>query len=148
MIIFGLILTTFKLSVVFRGSWGSCVNWLEPKTEPPSGNLAWPNPWNALYDDDGRYSHQNEMDFDVITRRTRLLHLLSIWTLDNVKYYFQTPSCNILRVKLNKIIKFTEVMIQKSWSKFCGIQTGDFKIARQPTSKRSRVRNLDNFTFF
>jgi len=35
MIIFESILTTFKASVVFRGSWGSSVNWLEPKTKPP-----------------------------------------------------------------------------------------------------------------
>jgi len=34
MIIFELILTTFKLSAVFRFSSGSSVNWLEPKTEP------------------------------------------------------------------------------------------------------------------
>jgi len=32
MIIFGLILTTFKLSIVFRGSWGSIENW--PIVEP------------------------------------------------------------------------------------------------------------------
>jgi hypothetical protein len=35
MIIFGLILTTFKLSIIFRGSSGSSVNWLEPKIETP-----------------------------------------------------------------------------------------------------------------
>jgi len=34
------ILTTFKLSFVFRGSLGSIENQLEPKTKPPSGNLA------------------------------------------------------------------------------------------------------------
>ncbi len=44
MIIFESILTFFKLSVVFRGSWGSCVNWLEPKIDPPSVNLVCPNP--------------------------------------------------------------------------------------------------------
>jgi len=44
MIIFGPILTTFKLSIVYRGSWGSIENWLEPKTKPPSGNLACSNP--------------------------------------------------------------------------------------------------------
>jgi len=38
----------FKLSIVFRGSWGSSVNWLEPKIEPLSVNLACPNQWNAL----------------------------------------------------------------------------------------------------
>jgi len=32
MIIFGLILTTFKFSIIFRGSWGSIENWLEHKT--------------------------------------------------------------------------------------------------------------------
>jgi len=37
------ILTLLKSSVVFKGSWGSCVNWLEPKIEPPSANLACPN---------------------------------------------------------------------------------------------------------
>jgi len=36
MIIFLLILTPF----IFGGSWGSIENWLEPKTKPPSGNLA------------------------------------------------------------------------------------------------------------
>jgi hypothetical protein len=38
------ILTTFKASIIFRGIWGSIENWLEPKTEPPSGNLVCPNP--------------------------------------------------------------------------------------------------------
>jgi hypothetical protein len=44
MIIFGLILTTFELSIILGGSWGSIENWLEPKTKPPSGNLACPSP--------------------------------------------------------------------------------------------------------
>jgi hypothetical protein len=48
MIIFELILTTFKPSIIFRGSRGSIENLLEPKTEPPSGNLACPNPRNGL----------------------------------------------------------------------------------------------------
>jgi len=43
MIIFETFLTTFKLSIVFRDSWGSSVNWLEPKIELPSANLACPN---------------------------------------------------------------------------------------------------------
>jgi len=30
-----LISTTFESSIIFRGSWGSIVNWLEPKIEPP-----------------------------------------------------------------------------------------------------------------
>jgi hypothetical protein len=42
---FGSILTTFEPSSIFGGCWGSIKNWLEPKTEPPSGNLACPNPW-------------------------------------------------------------------------------------------------------
>jgi len=37
------ILTTYKPSIVFRGSWGSIENWLEPKTKPPLGNLACSN---------------------------------------------------------------------------------------------------------
>jgi len=44
MIIFGLILTTFELGIIFGGIWGSIENWLEPKTKPPSGNSACPNP--------------------------------------------------------------------------------------------------------
>jgi len=44
MIIFGSILTTFELSSIVGGSWGSIENWLEPNIEPPSGNLACPNP--------------------------------------------------------------------------------------------------------
>jgi len=44
MIIFGLILTSFKLSIIFRGTWGSIENWLEPKNKLPWGNLACPNP--------------------------------------------------------------------------------------------------------
>ncbi len=36
MINFELNLTTFKLSIVFRGSWGSSVNWLESEIEPLS----------------------------------------------------------------------------------------------------------------
>jgi len=35
MIIFGLILTTFKSSSIFGGSWSSIENWLKPKTKPP-----------------------------------------------------------------------------------------------------------------
>ncbi len=37
-----------KSSIVFWGSWGSSVNWLEPKIEPPSANLACLNLWNTL----------------------------------------------------------------------------------------------------
>jgi len=33
--IFGLILTTFKLSIIHRDTWDSIENWLEPKTKPP-----------------------------------------------------------------------------------------------------------------
>jgi len=43
MIIFGSILITLEPSSIFGGSWGSIENWLEPKTELPSGNLARPN---------------------------------------------------------------------------------------------------------
>jgi len=43
MIVFGLILTTFELNIILRGSWSRIENWLEPKTEPPTGNLACPN---------------------------------------------------------------------------------------------------------
>ncbi len=35
-------MTTFKSSIVFRGSWDSIENWFEPKPEPPLGNLACP----------------------------------------------------------------------------------------------------------
>jgi len=43
MFIFGLILTTIELSIIFGGSRGRIENWLELKTAPPSGNLACPN---------------------------------------------------------------------------------------------------------
>jgi len=43
MIIFGSILTTFESISILRGSWGRIENWLKPKTEPPSGNLACQN---------------------------------------------------------------------------------------------------------
>jgi len=36
-------LTSFELRTFFGGSWGSIEEWLEPKTEPPSGNLACTN---------------------------------------------------------------------------------------------------------
>jgi hypothetical protein len=42
MIIFELILTTFKSSGIFGGSWGSSINWLEPKIEPPQANIVYP----------------------------------------------------------------------------------------------------------
>jgi len=48
MIIFWSILTALESSSIFRGSWGSIEYWLEPKTEPPLGNLACPNLQNAL----------------------------------------------------------------------------------------------------
>jgi len=38
MIIFWLILTTFELSSIFGGNWGSFENWLESKIKPPLGN--------------------------------------------------------------------------------------------------------------
>jgi len=44
MIVFGsAILITFESSSISGGSWGSIENWLEPKTEPPLGNLACPH---------------------------------------------------------------------------------------------------------
>jgi len=43
LLIFELIWTSLKLSIVFEGSWGSIENWLEPKIEPPLGILACPN---------------------------------------------------------------------------------------------------------
>ncbi len=43
LLIFESILTSFKLSIIFGGSWGNNKNRLEPKTEPPLGNLACPN---------------------------------------------------------------------------------------------------------
>jgi len=49
MIIFGSILTTFELSSIFGGSWGSIKNWLELKIKPPLGNLVCLNLRNALY---------------------------------------------------------------------------------------------------
>ena len=50
--IFGSILTTFESSSIYGGCLGSIENWVKPKNEPPSGDLAWPNPWNALYKGD------------------------------------------------------------------------------------------------
>ena len=35
MIILESILTTYEVSVIFWGLWGSSGNWLEPKTKPP-----------------------------------------------------------------------------------------------------------------
>jgi len=43
LLIFESILTSFKPSIVFGGSWGSTENWLVPKIKPSSGNLACPN---------------------------------------------------------------------------------------------------------
>jgi hypothetical protein len=43
MIIFKSVLTTFKTSIVLRGSCEIDENWLEPEIEPPYGNLAFPN---------------------------------------------------------------------------------------------------------
>jgi len=34
----------FCIKHYFGGRWGSIENWLEPKTKPTSGNLAFPNP--------------------------------------------------------------------------------------------------------
>jgi len=48
MIILGSILTTFESSSIFGGSWGSIENWLKPKIEPPSGNLACPNLYERI----------------------------------------------------------------------------------------------------
>jgi len=35
MIIFQVDFVRSQLSVIFSGSWGNSVNWLEPKTKPP-----------------------------------------------------------------------------------------------------------------
>jgi hypothetical protein len=48
MIIFESILTTFESSIIFGGSCGSIENWIKPKTEPPLGNLACPNPFKKI----------------------------------------------------------------------------------------------------
>jgi hypothetical protein len=48
MIILRSILTTIESSNIFGGSWGSIKKWLEPKTEPPLGNLACPFLRNTL----------------------------------------------------------------------------------------------------
>jgi len=48
MIIFKLILTTFKSSAIFRGSCGRGIIWLEPYIKPLQANLACTNPQNAL----------------------------------------------------------------------------------------------------
>jgi hypothetical protein len=48
MIIFESILTSFKLSIIIRGSWGGSVNWLKPEIKPPKTTLVCPNPQNAL----------------------------------------------------------------------------------------------------
>jgi len=48
MIILESILTTFKSSIIFRGSWGSCENLLELNIKPPSASLASPNLQNTL----------------------------------------------------------------------------------------------------
>jgi len=60
MIIYDSILTTFKSSIVFRCSSDSSDNWLESKIEPPSGNLAWPNPWNTMY----HYQYQISVSYN------------------------------------------------------------------------------------
>jgi hypothetical protein len=44
MIIFESILTTFEVSFIFGGSWGSIKNFLELKIEPPLADLALLNP--------------------------------------------------------------------------------------------------------
>jgi len=44
MIDFESILPFFEPSSIFKGSWGNIESWLEPKTKPPSGNLACQNP--------------------------------------------------------------------------------------------------------
>ncbi len=46
-----IISTTFELSIIFGRSWGSIENWHEPITESTYANLAYPNPWNALYEE-------------------------------------------------------------------------------------------------
>jgi hypothetical protein len=38
-IIFKLNLTTFIVSIIFRGCWGSSENWLKLKIDPPLANL-------------------------------------------------------------------------------------------------------------
>jgi hypothetical protein len=49
MIIFEYVMTIFKASIIFRGSWGTSKNWLEHKVKPLKTNLACLNKRNTLY---------------------------------------------------------------------------------------------------
>jgi hypothetical protein len=75
MIIFGFVLTTFELSSILGGSWGSRENWLEPKIEPPLGNLACPNLLNALYNTYVQFRYQ------FLTNLSLKKHLCAIQSL-------------------------------------------------------------------
>ncbi len=73
------ILTTFKLSILFRCSWNCSVNWLEPKIEPPEANLACPNPWNALYVDTSKYVLKKKNIFRLRLSTFYWINVLSNW---------------------------------------------------------------------
>jgi len=95
MIILELIL---KSSIVFRGSWGSSVNWLKPEIEPPYENLACPIPWNALY-------MQSTASFAIV-HNYKWCNSTSKLCCD----YIDGQTCKVTSVKL-----FEQLLVGGSW---------------------------------
>jgi len=88
-------LTTFESSIIFGGSWSSVENWLEPKTETPSGNLACPNPRNTLcqhrkiIDSFISFFHSLHLNFTF----ANLIALSSVLALQDIRlfmFFFET----------------------------------------------------------
>jgi len=100
-------LTTFKSSVVYRGSWGRTVNWLKTKIEPPQANLVCPNPWNALSSFwKKELSSFFEMLINWVIIKWSLLKIASVKKMfDILKKMFVVQSMLLTqaRVRLNKM---------------------------------------------
>ncbi len=117
-IIFESILTTFKLSLIFRGSWDCSINWLEPKTKPPKAKLAFPNLWNSLY---VKFLSYNQPLKPSLLQEFIFYHFLFFYGFDlNAKTYIflfwkLVFNCNIAS---NKVVFLILCDDSRTWSLF------------------------------
>jgi len=117
LLVFKSILTPFEPSIIFWCTWGSFENWLEPKTKPPSGNLACPNLWNA------QYQNQPQPKFVLIKSNhkisIRAIHILHLsLTLYCILYHVNDTIYNIVSLQWSKLqIKFWYENFQVSFYK-------------------------------
>jgi hypothetical protein len=132
MIIFESILTTFKSSSIFGSSWGSSVNWLTPKTKPPSGNLVCPNSWNALYSFSFCYDSSNVVKLSIFTKP------IQFQTFKTTFFSFNTFYCyRALHLRCRGELKWSEQTSVLSTS--IGNATPEQMLWRNSALKKSKL---------